>query len=275
MKPKKTGKSQYRLFSRHFEDEYKKQRSFEIELNRAQRENEFSMLYQPIIELSSNKTIGIESLVRWKNKKFGIVTPNEFIKFAENTKQIHGIGDWIIEEVLRQCSVWNKDPGLKEKFVSVNISPVQFERKKFVPLLIDSIKEYKLNPKNIVIEIAETAFSQFVKAETLMKMSDEEMLLAIDDFGSGYSSMHRLLELQIDFIKIDGKYFKEAACNKKNQAIIKNTLNIAKSLNIESIAECVETKEQIDFLIENGCNYVQGYYYHKPMKADDIVKLLK
>ena len=272
---KKSGKSQYRLFSRQIEDEYKKRQSFEKELDRAQRENEFSMLYQPIIDLSSSKIVGVESLVRWKNKKFGTVTPDEFISFAEDTKQIHDIGLWIMDEVLRQCSVWNKDKRLKENFVSVNISPIQFERRNFVSLLINNIKEYKLNPKNIVIEITETAFSQFLKTETLIKMRDEEMLIAIDDFGSGYSSMHRLLELPIDYMKIDGEYIKEALNNKKYQAIIKNILNIAKSLNIKSIAECVETEEQVEFLIENGCDYAQGYYYHKPLKPDEVVKLLK
>ena len=272
---KKSGKSQFRLFCKQIEDEYKKRQSFEEELDRAQRENEFSMLYQPIIELSSSKIVGIESLVRWKNKKFGTVTPDEFISFAENTKQIHDIGLWIMNEVLRQCSVWEKDKGLKENFVSVNISPIQFERSNFVSLLINRIKEYKLNPKNIVIEITETAFSQFLKTETLLKMRDEEMLIAIDDFGSGYSSMHRLLELPIDYMKIDGEYIKEALYNKKYQAIIKNILNIAKSLNIKSIAECVETEEQVEFLIENGCDYAQGYYYHKPLKPDEVIKLLK
>ena len=271
---KKNGKSQFKLFNRQIKEKYDRKHKFEEELENGIRKNEFYMVYQPIINLFNNKVVGVESLVRWKNNIFGNVPPDEFIRFSEDTKQIHDIGHLIMDEVLRQCSEWGMQM-LKEKFVSFNISPVQFERSSFVSQMINSITEYKINPKNIVIEITETAFSQFLKAETMLKMSEKDILIAIDDFGSGYSSMHRLLELPIDYMKIDGEYIREAVTNKKYQDIIKNILNIAKSLNIRSIAESVETKEQAEFLKKNGCDYVQGYYYHKPMKPDEVIKLLK
>ena len=271
---KRSGKSQYRLFDKQIKLKYDKRQSLEEELNRALRENEFSMVYQPIIDLSSNKIVGVESLIRWENKKLGKVSPDEFIHFTEKNRQIHEIGRWVMDNVMKQCSLWNSQ-GLKESFVTINISPIQFEKKDFIPLLISCLNKYKLNPKEIVIEITETAFSQFLKAETLLKIKKNDMLMAIDDFGSGYSSMQRLLELPIDFMKIDGSSIKEIAHNKKYQSVVKNIITIAKSLKVKTIAECVETKEQADFLIENGCDYAQGYYYHRPLKADDAIKLLK
>jgi diguanylate cyclase (GGDEF)-like protein len=272
---KRSGKSQYRLFNRQIKVKYERRQSLEEELNRALRKNEFSMVYQPIIDLSNKKIVGVESLIRWKNEKLGIISPDEFIKFAENNRQIHEIGYWVIDEVLRQCSMWNKNSELKDCFVTFNISSVQFERRNFIPKLINCLNKYKVNSRKIVIEITETAFSQFLKTETLLKMKREDILIAIDDFGSGYSSMHRLLELPIDFIKIDGEYTRKVLDDKKYMNIIKNILNMAKSLNIKAIAECVETKKQAEFLRENGCNYAQGFYYYKPLKPNEVAKLLQ
>jgi diguanylate cyclase (GGDEF)-like protein len=272
---KRSGKSQYRLFNRQIQVKYERRQSLEEELNRALRKNEFSMVYQPIVDLSSKLIVGVESLIRWKNEKLGIISPDEFIQFAENNRQIHEIGYWVIDEVLRQCSIWNKNSELKDCFVTFNVSSVQFERENFIPKLISSLNKYKVNPRKIVIEITETAFSQFLKTETLLKVKRKDILMAIDDFGSGYSSMHRLLELPIDFMKIDGEYIRKALDNKQHMDIIKNILNMAKSLNIKAIAECVETKEQAEFLTLNGCNYAQGFYYYKPLKPNEVVKLLR
>ena len=271
---KKSGKSQYRIFNEEIKANYEKYQTFEDELNNGIRNNEFKMVYQPIVDFVNKNIVGVESLIRWHNKKLGEVSPAEFIPFSETTKQIHKIGNWVIEEVMRQYSVWNEHSPINS-FITINISPVQFERKNFISDLINSIKKYKINPKNIVIEITETAFSQFLKAEFLMNMKNHDILMAIDDFGSGYSSMQRLLELPIDFMKIDGVHVKRLSTDKKYEDIIINILGIAKSLNIKTIAECVETEEQAEFLLKNGCEYVQGYLYHKPMQPDEVSKLLK
>ena len=270
---KRSGKNQYKLFDDHIKEEHDKQRTMEEELNRALRENEFSIQYQPIIDLRSRKIAGVESLIRWDNEKLGTVKPENFIGFAENNKQIHDIGYWVINEVMRQCSEWGD--GLKGSFVTINISPIQFERKGFIESLFECIEKYKLDPRKIVIEITETAFSQSLSADTLFKMKNENILLAIDDFGSGYSSMQRLLELPIDFMKIDGEKIKKLSKGRKYKTIIENILNIAKSLNTKTIAECVETEKQAVFLLKNGCDYIQGFYYHKPLNPDEIIKLLK
>ena len=269
---KKNGKGQYRLYDEHIEEKHNKQLSLEVELDRAIREKEFSMVYQPIIDFNNNMIVGVESLIRWNNKKLGIVAPNVFIPFAEKSKQIHDIGNWVINEVMRQCSVWGSE--LKGRFVTINLSTVQFERKSFIEVINSNIEKYKLNPKDIVLEITETAFAQSLNIETMKKLRDKEFVLAIDDFGSGYSSMQRLLELSVKYMKIDGETIKQFSDNKFKK-IIGNVLSIAKSLKLNTIAECVETEEQIDFLKKNGCDYAQGYYYHKPLNPDEIVTLLK
>ena len=271
---KKSGKSQYRIVNDQIKADYTKRQNMEDELGKALRKNEFQMVYQPIIDLRSRKIVGLESLIRWENSKLGAVNPSVFIPFAEKTKQIHEIGYWIIDNVLEQCSSWKKQ-NIKNYFVSINISAIQFERKEFIRTLVDLINKYQLNPSEILIEITETAFSQFLKAETLLKMKKEDLLLAIDDFGSGYSSMQRLLELPIDFMKIDGINIKKLPKSKKYRAIIENIISIAKSLKIKTIAECVETEEQVEFLLENDCEYAQGFLYHKPLKPEEAIKLLE
>ncbi len=269
---KKNGKNQYKIFKTHFKGNFVKQRSLEEELDRAIRENEFWMVYQPIIDLKDNTLAGVESLIRWKNEKLGTVNPAEFILFAESSKQIHDIGSWVVDEVMNQYSLLNNKRG-KDFFISINISPVQFERDNFMPMFFECINKYKIDPTKIVVEITETAFSQSLVSDVLDKMKSENVLMAIDDFGSGFSSMHRLLELPVDFMKIDGKYIEKLEDNKKYRAIVKNVLNVAKSLKIKAVAECVETKEQADFLVKNGCDYAQGFFYYKPLKLEDLVKL--
>ena len=271
---KKKGKNQYRLYNSKIKLYYTKQLEMEEELNTALRENEFSMVYQPIIDLSNNKIVGVESLIRWNNKKLGNVSPAVFIPFAEETRQIHDIGLWVMDKVLRQYSEWLSN-GLINHFITFNVSPVQFERQDFVEKMLENINKYKLDSKRIVVEITETAYSQFLRADRLLKMKEHNILMAIDDFGSGYSSFQRLLELPLDFMKIDGTNIQKLSEDPKYRAITKNILAIAKSINVNAIAECVETKEQAEFLIENGCEYAQGYYYHKPLNPDEIVKLLK
>ena len=270
---KRSGKSQYRFYNKQIKAKHERHQNLEKEIDKALRDNEFSMVYQPIIDLSNNSIVGFESLIRWKNGILGTVCPDEFITFAENTKQIHEIGNWIINEVMRQCSIWD-EKSLKNKFITINVSPVQFERKAFISLLNSCFVKYKQNTERIVIEITETAFSQFLKAETLLGLTDNDIPLAIDDFGSGYSSMQRLLELPVDYLKIDGSAIKDLANSEKHQGVVKNILSIARSINVKTIAECVETKEQAEFLIEYGCDYAQGYFYSKPLNSDDVIKFL-
>jgi diguanylate cyclase (GGDEF)-like protein len=271
---KRNGKNKYKIFDKSIKVQYEKQISYEDELKRGIREKEFSMVYQPIVNLKNAEIVGVESLMRWNNKKLGSVTPAIFIPLAEKTKLIHDIGRWALDEVMKQYSDWKKQ-GIKECFVTFNISPVQFERKEFVPELIKHLKKYELDPKKVVMEITETAYSQFLTAENLIQMKNNNMLIAIDDFGSGYSSMQRLLELPIDYMKIDGNNILKLSKDEKYKDIICNILAIAKSLKVKTIAECVETKEQSDFLLNNNCEYAQGYRYYKPMPADEVFKLLK
>ena len=270
---KKNGKNQYRIFKSQLKGNFVKQRSLEEELNRALREDEFWMVYQPIIDLKSNTIAGVESLIRWKNEKLGTVNPAEFILFAESSKQIHDIGSWVVNEVMSQYSLVNNNNKNNDFFITINISPVQFERDNFMSTFFECVNKYELDPGKIVIEITETAFSQSLVSEVLEIMKKENVLMAIDDFGSGFSSMHRLLEFPVDFMKIDGKYIEKLEDDKKCRAIVKNILNVAKSLKIKAVAECVETKEQADFLIKNGCDYAQGYFYHKPQKLEKLAEL--
>ncbi len=270
---KKKGKSQYSIFDDKILKNYKDHLEFENELISAQKNDEFSMVYQPIIDLKNKHIIGFESLMRWNNKKFGPVEPSKFIPFAEMNKQIHEIGIWILDTVMKQCSLWFSQEKFNNIFITINISPVQFERKDFLSILKHSINKYDINPKCIIIEITETAYSQFLKTETLLKMKEQNILMAIDDFGSGYSSMQRLLELPIDYMKIDGFNVRKLSESPKYKSVCKNILSIAKSLNIKSIAECVETENQAEFLLENDCEYAQGYLFHKPLKPEEISEL--
>jgi len=246
----------------------------ELGLKDAIKNNELSIVYQPQVDLVDNKIIGSEALLRWNKGGTGFVSPAEFIKIAEKGSVIIDIGKWVVEEVLNQMRTWQR-LGLK-KVISINVSGVQLMDGTFSTFLKKSLKAYDLQGHDIIVEITETALMKN-KAniiQELNKIRDMGVSVALDDFGSEYSSFNYLSELPIDIIKIDQSFIRNCGQNKQQQMILNTIIQLGHNLKMKLIAEGVETIEQQAFLIEHKCDYMQGYLFSKPISVKDYNELI-
>jgi len=246
----------------------------ELGLKDAIKNNELSIVYQPQIDLIDNKIIGAEALLRWNKGGTGFVSPAEFIKIAEKGSVIIDIGKWVVEEVLNQMRTWQR-LGLK-KVISINVSGVQLMDGTFSTFLKKSLKAYDLQGHDIIVEITETALMKN-KAniiQELNKIRDMGVSVALDDFGSEYSSFNYLSELPIDIIKIDQSFIRNCGQKQQQQMILNTIIQLGHNLKMKLIAEGVETIEQQAFLIENKCDYMQGYLFSKPISVKDYNELI-
>ena len=244
-------------------------------LRGALEKGEFYLNYQPQVNLNSGKIVGTEALIRWKSPDLGNVSPVKFIPIAEKTGLILSIGEWVLNEALRQNKKW-RDQKLRPILMSVNISPVQFEKKDVFKIIQDALKKYDLKGDSLEIEITEGIL--LGNDPNLMTQLDNikniGIKLAMDDFGTGYSSLSYLRKFKFDKIKIDREFVKDYPGN-DDGTIAKTIINLSKNLGIKVIAEGAETEDQIDFLSKNKCDQIQGYYYSPPVSAGEFEKLLR
>ncbi len=272
---KKSGRNQFAFFDHELNIESKRFLMIEQDLKTALHSNQFELYYQPKIDLKTDRTIGVEALIRWNHPTKGILMPDSFMDVANDTKLIHKIGEFVIDEACKQLAIWNNDLGLDSLCVSINISSYQFKEKSFIRYLKKCINKYNVNPQNLELELLEDTLIEDVEdAITKIKILKElGIKFAIDDFGTGYSSMTYLKELPVDSIKIDKSFIIDLN-NKSNQEIVKMIINFANLFNLSVIAEGVETKYALDFLKENNCNLYQGFYFSRALKADKVTELL-
>lgn len=245
------------------------------ELRQAIGNSELAMFYQPIIDTAKGKVVGMEALLRWSKPEQGFISPDKFIPLAEETGLIISIGEWVLKTVCMQNKRWI-DRGYNAKRVFVNISARQFQQKDFFEKIIIILNETGLDPNYLGLEITETTVVQDIKytMEILEKLKDIGVSISIDDFGTGYSSFNYLKDMKVDGLKIDKSFISETNDNCRKRAIAKTIILLAHQLDLTVTAEGVETKEHLEFLKENDCDYVQGYYYSKPISADEFEKFL-
>ncbi len=235
------------------------------------KEEQFELFYQ--LQYDNNSQIyGAEALVRWKHPEQGIISPNDFIPVAEKTGLILSIGSWIIETACKQLILWQNDPKTINWVLAINISVKQFNQKKFVEQLKETLDKYNIRTGTLKLELTETILVENIntvieKMEQLKKLGIQ---IALDDFGTGYSSLQYLKILPVDQVKIDQSFVQNMYSNKIDIAIIKSVLLLGEALNIEVVSEGVETKEQYTLLKELGCKLFQGYYFSYPKKISDI-----
>ncbi len=215
--------------------------------------------------------VSIESLVRWNSKKLGYVYPSSFIPIAEETNMIISLGEWILRKA---CSDFQKliDLGFELNHISINISLIQLQDENFFSILNSVIDETKIDPKKIELEITESFIATDSKKalEILSKIREKGISLAIDDFGTGYSSLSYLKKLPITRLKIDKSFVDDIPNSQESIAIAKAIISLAKSFGIAITAEGVENKEQLDFLINQNCDEIQGYYFSKPITFEEL-----
>ncbi|MBU5468399.1 EAL domain-containing protein [Virgibacillus sp. MSJ-26] len=246
----------------------------ESELRHALKNNEFELFYQPQNNVLTEKVVGFEALLRWKHPKKGYILPGEFIPLAEKTGLIIEMGDWVLREACRQCKTW-QDEGYEPTNVSVNMSAKQIHQPGLVDKVKNTLEETGLAPHYLELEITESMAMTYERLilRTMQELRELGVYVSIDDFGTGYSSFKYLSVFPISKLKIDRMFLNDQ--QKHNQAIVKSIIHMSHSLNLRVIAEGVETENQLEFLRNEKCDEVQGYYFSKPLPAAELSPFLR
>lgn len=273
---KEKGKNQYAYTTKEMKDELINNSKLAADLYYAIEQNQLIVYYQPQIDLNTQTIIGVEALLRWNHPIHGMISPFIFIPLAEKNGLINSIGAWVLKEACRQNKEW-QDRGFIPLRIAVNLSGVQFMNPHIANQVKDIIEVTGLNPKYLELEITESIAVKEISyaLDTLNSLKELGITIAIDDFGTEYSSLNRLKQLPIDRIKIDMQFIQGIENSEKDKAITMVIINLAKSLNLSVMAEGVETQKQMEFLNQKMCDDVQGYYYYKPMPADEFTEVLK
>jgi diguanylate cyclase (GGDEF)-like protein len=242
-------------------------------LKQAVEQDEFRLHYQPKLSSVDGAIKGMEALIRWKRPGHGDISPLEFIPLAESTGHIHQLGTWVLENACKQASIWNQNG--RHLTIAVNISPRQLEQSEFFQDVKLALEKYGLLPNQLELEVTESCIQTSpIVIETLDKCRLFGIKIAIDDFGTGHSTLSSLKNLPADTLKIDREFLADIPANDRDKAIVSAIINIAGILDLNVVAEGVETQEQINFLCEAGCNQLQGYYISTPKPADEFEALL-
>ena len=264
---------------RFYDDEMQKQRELENkivnDMKEAMEQKQFKVYFQPQYSIKSHEIIGAEALVRWERDNGTVLSPNAFIPVYENNGKIIELDFYVFETVVEFIAE-NLKAGREQVPISINASSLHASDPQTINTYINILKKYSVDPTMVEIELTETAVVS--EYESVRKLFDSFQLhgikTAMDDFGSGYSSFGMLQNYNFDIMKIDMSFVRQIETNTKTRSIIRFIIEMAHTMDIKIIAEGAETKEQVEFLRDNGCDYIQGYYFYKPMPEKEFVKLL-
>ena len=272
---KDQGKNGYQFYNNEMTTPHFQNLSMETGIRRALENDEFSLVYQPQINLKSGEITGIEALLRWNHPEHGMVPPSEFIPFAESSSLIIDVGKWVLRHACAELKRW-REAGLPEIRMSINISARQLAENNIIDTITRTLKDYNLPGNTLELEITENEIMDDMDSvvQKLKQLSAIGIAIAIDDFGTGYSSLSYLHKLPIHTLKIDRAFIKEILMNNDRNSIINTIVAMAKGLNLNVIAEGVETQQQLDFLREIDCDAAQGFFFGKPLTPDVIMQLL-
>lgn len=271
---KSLGKGGFSVFDRSHLDFHEKQISLEHDLRRAVEAAEFELHYQPKINNHTGRVDGVEALIRWVHPTLGFVPPSEFIPVAERCGLIEVIGAWVLDESCRQCAELQRQ-GMRLS-VAVNISAQQFIVDDFVQQVFSTVRKYDVPPELIELEVTESVVMKDVSivVEKLAELRCGGITIAIDDFGTGYSSLQYLADLPLDVLKIDKSFIDKVCTEGKEKSLVKTIVLMARELQLGTVAEGVETEQQVQALRKLGCDYSQGYYYSKPVPGKDLQRVV-
>lgn len=274
---KEAGRDRFKIFNTKMLEQAIRQMHLENDLRRGILENEFFLVYQPIVDINSGVLLGFEALLRWAHPEKGLVMPGDFIPMAEDTGLIVDLGAWSLAQGCRQLHRWREElPQSEHLFLSVNISGRQFSQPGLVDVVKRSLQQNMIPPKNIKLEITETTIMDDpeMAAEKLLRLKDLGVTLSIDDFGTGYSSLSYLQRFPLDNLKIDLSFVRMMEHSPENIEIVKAIIDLAHTLKLEVVAEGVETILQKQALKSLGCEYAQGFFFSKPVNAERARQLI-
>ncbi|MEI7026366.1 putative bifunctional diguanylate cyclase/phosphodiesterase [Paenibacillus sp. y28] len=251
-------------------------RNLEQALQEAIEQNQFELYYQPQIDIKSGKLVGLEALLRWKRPEYRDVSPLAYISVAEQTGAIIPIGSWVLNEACRTCLMWHSLFGVPFR-IAVNVSAVQLQEDGFVDVVKQALDRSGLPPSYLDLELTESV--AMLQEDTLIQKLHElksiGVRLSLDDFGSGYSSLNYLINYPIDTLKIDRTFTQSLSSNSKTEVVLTCMLDLAHRLELEVIAEGVETEMQYAFYEQHNCDVVQGYYFSPPLPKPKTAMLLE
>ncbi len=272
---KERGRNKYEFYTQDMNEKALERLTLENNLRRAVEREEFLLYYQPKINLNTGKVIGAEALIRWRHPEIGLIPPGKFIPLAEESGLILPMGEWTIKEACRQMKEWEKE-GLTQLKIAVNLSAAQFYQKNLIQIIESNLQMVQLDPQYFELEITESMMMHEPENVILLlnRLKQLHIHLSIDDFGTGYSSLSYLKRFPIDTLKIDQSFIRDLLTNNDDKAIVNALIAMAHSLELNVVAEGVETKEQADFLKQRQCNEVQGFYFSKPLPAEEFKRFV-
>jgi len=273
---KEEGRNNYQFYTEALTTEAFERLTLETALRHALERDELVLHYQPQYLLETGKLVGVEALIRWQHPDMGLVPPMKFICLAEESGLIVAIGKWVLHTACAQMQCW-LDAGFSLKRMAVNLSSMQFQKGDIVETVKSALKESRLSAQQLELEITEGLVMQETERtiELLNKLKDIGVTMAIDDFGTGYSSLAYLKQLPVEKLKIDRSFVRDIPDDPNDEAITRAVIVLGQSLQLEVIAEGIETEAQQEFLKSLGCNEGQGYLYSHPLPAEEFVKLLQ
>jgi diguanylate cyclase (GGDEF)-like protein len=269
---KTEGRGIYRFFEPEMDSQLQNRRVMELDLRRALLNQEFTLFYQPLVNLETQRITGFEALLRWRHPERGLVPPLDFIPLAEEIGLIIPIGEWVLREACREATTWPKDV-----IVAVNLSPTQFRSRNLTHDVIAALAASGLEPHRLELEITESVLlvESDATLDTLHHLRSLGVRIAMDDFGTGYSSLSYLRSFPFDKIKIDGSFVRDSSTRADCAAIVRAVAGLGMSLGIPTTAEGVETEEQLRHVFDEGCTEMQGYLFSRPLPAGELHSLLR
>jgi diguanylate cyclase (GGDEF)-like protein len=272
---KDCGRNSYQFFKPDMNRRAMERQAIEDSLRLAVERQELLLHYQPTVDLGTGAIIGVEALVRWQHPKLGLVPPGQFIPISEECGLIVPVGRWVLHEACRQARAWQM-AGLAPVCIAVNISSVELQTPHFAAGVRAVLTETGLDPRHLELELTETFLMQDSKstAEVLKELKDIGVSIALDDFGTGYSSLSYLKRFPIDALKIDRSFVYDITTDADDASIVTAVIGMGKNLHMRIVAEGVETREQLEFLQEHGCPQGQGFYFSRPLPAEQFGELL-
>jgi diguanylate cyclase (GGDEF)-like protein len=269
---KEGGRNRFEFYTSDMNAESLARLSLQTDLKRALEHDEFVLHYQPRGSLSSGKIVGVEALLRWNRGHQELLAPDRFLDYLEASGLIIPVGEWVLREACRQNRIW-QDQGLPPMRVSVNISSRQFRSGSLAPVVRSALRESGLDARLLELELTESLLVENTEEaiRILGELKAIGVSIAIDDFGSGYSSLNYLKRFPVDFLKIDRSFIRDITTNAKDAAITTNIVTLARSLGLQTVAEGVEQREQLDFLGAQGCDEVQGFLFSRPVAAETMM----